>query len=70
MEDMYKRFEEVEAVRDVFIPNKRNKNGQRYGFVRFGANVKIHMIEERLNNIWFGAFKLRANLSGFERRMD
>ncbi|KAL8552147.1 hypothetical protein ACS0TY_001001 [Phlomoides rotata] len=70
VESMFNMFSTVGVVRDVFIPNKRNKKGQRYGFLRFGSSINRDMVEKELNNIWFGSFKLRANLSKFERRSE
>nr|GEV65224.1 nucleotide-binding alpha-beta plait domain-containing protein [Tanacetum cinerariifolium] len=54
-------------VVDSYIPNKRAKNGKRFGFVRF-INV---FSEERLANnlctVWMGRHKLIANISRFQR---
>nr|GEZ79905.1 hypothetical protein [Tanacetum cinerariifolium] len=54
-------------VVDSYIPNKRAKNGKRFGFVRF-INV---FSEERLANnlctVWMGRHKQIANISRFQR---
>lgn len=62
------KFKRIAAVRDVFIPAKKGKDGTRYGFVRFGGNVDKNRVEIMLNKIWIGSFKLRANLSKFTRQ--
>ncbi|KAL8480706.1 hypothetical protein ACS0TY_027302 [Phlomoides rotata] len=65
---MYSRLNEVERVRDVFIPKWVNREGKRFGFVRFRSNIDKNRVEQELNDIWFGSYKLRANLSKFDRR--
>lgn len=50
-----------------FIPKKRNKEGKLFGFVRFEDVVEIRSLEERLDQIWVGTYKLRVNLSRFHR---
>ncbi|KAL8469021.1 hypothetical protein ACS0TY_032008 [Phlomoides rotata] len=65
---MYSRLSEVERVRDVFIPKRVNREGKRFGFVRFGSNIDKCRVEQELNDIWFGSYKLRANLSKFDKK--
>lgn len=65
--DLTERFKDVGLVRDIFIPNRKGTNGIRYGFVRFGSGIDISRVELLLNKMWFGTYKLRANLSRFER---
>lgn len=67
VEMLYKRFNDIGRVRDVFIPRKRDGRGNKYGFVRFGADVDSSRIEEDLNKVWFGSFKMRANKAKFKR---
>lgn len=61
-------FGNIGWARDVFIPNKKGKDGIRYGFVCFGGNIDKARVERSLNNIWIGSFKLRANVSKCERQ--
>ncbi|KAL8527603.1 hypothetical protein ACS0TY_005457 [Phlomoides rotata] len=63
------KFREIAVVRDLFIPNRLDKNGKAFGFVRFGGNINISQVERDLNNIWFGPYKLRANISKFARNV-
>ncbi|KAL8469615.1 hypothetical protein ACS0TY_032461 [Phlomoides rotata] len=65
---MQSRLNEVERVRDVFIPKWVNREGKRFGFVRFCSNIDKIRVEQELNDIWFGNYKLRANLSRFDRK--
>lgn len=63
-ETLFKKFKEIESVRDVFIPRKKYWYGQRYEFIRFGGNVNL---EIELNNIWIESYKIRVNISKFAR---
>lgn len=54
----------------MFIPNKRNKEGKVFGFVRFKEVAYPHELEKRLDQIWIGSYKLRANFTRFFRRKD
>lgn len=65
--DLAERFKVVGLIRDIFIPNRKGRDGTQYGFVRFGCNIDKTRAEIQLNNIWLGSYKLRANLSKFER---
>ncbi|KAL8528688.1 hypothetical protein ACS0TY_006222 [Phlomoides rotata] len=63
-----RRFNEIAVVTDLFIPSRMDKNGKTYGFVRFSGKINTPQVEGELNNIWFGSYKLRANLSKFARK--
>ncbi|KAL8472386.1 hypothetical protein ACS0TY_029556 [Phlomoides rotata] len=65
---MYSRLNEVERVREVFIPKRVNRKGKRFGFARFGSNIDKTRVEQELNGLWFGSYKLRANLAKFDRK--
>nr|GEU96001.1 nucleotide-binding alpha-beta plait domain-containing protein [Tanacetum cinerariifolium] len=54
-------------VVDSFIPNKRAKNGKRFGFVHF---INVFSDERLVNNlctVWIDRYKLHANISRFHR---
>ncbi|GJV37618.1 nucleotide-binding alpha-beta plait domain-containing protein [Tanacetum coccineum] len=54
-------------VVDSFIPNKRAKNGKKFGFIRF---INVFSEERLINNlctVWMGRHKLSANISRFQR---
>jgi hypothetical protein len=62
-----KGFEVCGMLEDIFVPNKRNRNGEPYGFVKF-ANVRdISKMTKALNAVWFGHFRVRASVAKFER---
>ncbi|PNX85375.1 putative sulfate transporter, partial [Trifolium pratense] len=60
-------FEVCGMLDDVFVPNKRNKRGQPFGFVKF-ANVRdVSKLLRALNNVRFGNFCVRARVASFDR---
>jgi hypothetical protein len=64
-----KGFEVCGMLEDVFVPNKRNRNGEPYGFVKF-ANVRdVSKMTKALNAVWFGHFRIRASVAKFERNV-
>lgn len=50
-------------VVDVYVPAKRDKKGGRYGFVKFIRVEDDLELENRLQQIWIGTFKLRGHRS-------
>nr|GEV57856.1 nucleotide-binding alpha-beta plait domain-containing protein [Tanacetum cinerariifolium] len=60
-------FEEVGEVADVYAAKKMSKVGQKFGFARFYRVGNLQALENRLNRIRIGRFKLRANIARFER---
>jgi RNA recognition motif-containing protein len=54
-------------VRDIFIPSKLTKLGQRFGFVRFKNVIEVNVLLAKLQEVWIGSFKLRVNVSKFGR---
>lgn len=49
--DLTERFKDVGLVRDIFIPNRKGRDGVQYGFVRFGNNIDKTMAKTKLNNM-------------------
>ncbi|XVF11360.1 hypothetical protein REPUB_Repub08aG0021100 [Reevesia pubescens] len=50
-------------IPDVFIPQKKDKRGGRFGFVKFKEVKDVNALLAKLNLIWFGSFKLRVSLA-------
>lgn len=44
-------FKKIASVRDVFIHDRRGRDGQRFGFVRFNGSINKDRIGKMLNNI-------------------
>ncbi|GJT86069.1 glucose-methanol-choline oxidoreductase, FAD/NAD(P)-binding domain protein [Tanacetum coccineum] len=65
--DLFKTCSQYGYVVDAYIPNKRSKNGKRFGFVRF---IKVFNAERLVNNLctlWVGSYRLHANIVKFQR---
>ncbi|KAH1205060.1 hypothetical protein GmHk_16G045861 [Glycine max] len=54
-------------VREVFIAKRRNKEGRRFGFVRFKDVSDVKLLETHLDNIFIDDHKLFVNLPRFTR---
>ncbi|KAL8466931.1 hypothetical protein ACS0TY_035854 [Phlomoides rotata] len=52
------------------MANRKDNEGRRYDFVRFGKGINQAVVLEKLNTIWFGTYKLRANIARFERNWN
>lgn len=66
-EDIRRSFKDVGRVLDIFIPKKRDKQGKRFGFVRFSTAVRREEILDRLNKVWIGSHIIRAFLPRYQR---
>ncbi|XP_058755922.1 uncharacterized protein LOC131629137 [Vicia villosa] len=66
--DMYEVFKKMGDIDEVYIPNKKDKRGRRYGFVRF-VNVKDdRLLATKLDNVFLEGRKLFANIPRFQRK--
>jgi len=57
-------------VREIFIPKQRNKEGRRYGFVRYKGVSNASYLERKLDNIVVGGLKLHVNIPKYRRGKD
>ena len=66
--DLGQTFQRWGKVWEVFIPKSKNKEGHRFGFVRF-KEVEDELGQERQldNNIFFGRTKMFVNRPKFQR---
>lgn len=60
-------FKKWGDVREVYIAKRLNKEGRRYGFVRFKDVKDAKGLELRLDNIFINEHKLYVNLPRFDR---
>jgi hypothetical protein len=65
--DLLKLFAKHGRVGEVFIPQKLNTWGCRFGFVKFREVKNVGELERMLADIWLGSFKLRVDLSLFAK---
>jgi hypothetical protein len=68
--DLWERFARIWRVDEVFIPLKLDRKGKRFGFVRFWEVQNVDMVRTKLEDIWIGTYKLRANLAMHQRSDD
>lgn len=62
------RFGEIGKVVDFFRPNKLDRMGKPFGFVRFDIKCDEHGLLRRLNNTWIGSYKIIALVPRYERK--
>ncbi|GAU41064.1 hypothetical protein TSUD_284340 [Trifolium subterraneum] len=65
--NLWKLFAKYGRVGEVYIPQKLNKWGCRFGFVKYREVKNTVELERRLGEVWMGTFKLRVNLSRFAK---
>ncbi|KAL8513660.1 hypothetical protein ACS0TY_012957 [Phlomoides rotata] len=63
--DLWCIFRKYGNIRDVSIPSKRNKEGKKFGFARFGNVYDPVSFAKTLDSIWIGSFKLGVNQPRF-----
>ena len=64
--ELHKGLEVCGILSDVHISRYLNVRGQSYGFARF-ANVRnVHKLSRALNNVYFGDFRMHANVAKFD----
>ncbi|GLT77415.1 hypothetical protein SLA2020_490030, partial [Shorea laevis] len=61
--DLWRAFQRYGRVVDVYVPMKRDKRGKRFGFVRMMGVQDVFHMEQRLNQIWIGLYKLRVRVA-------
>lgn len=66
-EMLWRHFKKWGDVREVYIAKRPNKEGRRYGFVRFKGVLDAKGLEIRLDNIVINKCKLFVNLPRFDR---
>ncbi|KAK8623423.1 hypothetical protein V6N13_118308 [Hibiscus sabdariffa] len=57
-------------VVDAFLANKRNRWGNRFGFVRFGRRVDADRAMERLNGFLLYGSRLSVSLAKYKVRQS
>jgi hypothetical protein len=66
--ELWALFAKHGRVGEVYIPNKRDKRGNRFGFVRFKEVKNVEAFSARLEDVWVGMYKVRINLTRFARK--
>ncbi|XP_020207011.1 uncharacterized protein LOC109792041 [Cajanus cajan] len=65
--DFWKVFQSWGKVWEVFIANRRNRWGQRYGFVRFSGVENDKILEQQLDRIKIGNIKMHVNIPCYKK---
>ncbi|KAK2420328.1 zinc finger CCCH domain-containing protein [Trifolium repens] len=65
--DLWPKFARFGRVWEVYIPSKLDKQGRRFGFVKFRDIKNAREQLDLISNIWVGSYKLRVNLPKFEK---
>ena len=68
--ELWYHFKKWGDVREIFIPNRRNFSGRRYGFVRFKGVQDIPYLAKQLDRIVIGGLKLFVNLPKYGKEMQ
>jgi hypothetical protein len=66
--DLWKVFGRFGRLGDVYIPNKVDKWGKRFAFVKFREEKYVEELSDSLDDIWLGSFKLKVNRLRFGRK--
>lgn len=53
----------------IYIAQKQNKKGWRFGFVKIILDFNMDDSLKFLNGIWFGSFKLKVNCRRFGKQI-
>jgi len=67
---LWRIFEKCGKIKDVFLPLKRNKEGKRFGFVRFEDEDNGKELLAKLLKIRVQSFQLNVNISKFHREVE
>nr|GEY38202.1 RNA-directed DNA polymerase, eukaryota [Tanacetum cinerariifolium] len=65
--ELFQTCKQYGHVVDSFIPQKRTKEGNHFGFVCFINVFNVDRLVNNLCTIWVGRLKLHANLARFQR---
>jgi hypothetical protein len=65
--DLWPKFAHFGRVREVYIPEKRDKQGRRFGFVKYRDVRDVREQLELVSDIWIGTYKLRVNQARFSK---
>ncbi|GAU48118.1 hypothetical protein TSUD_141400 [Trifolium subterraneum] len=66
-EKLREEFCRYGALLDVFLSKKRNARGRRFGFIRYTNVRDVDKMVKALNQVWFGTYKVCANVALFSR---
>lgn len=65
--ELWQLFASFGQVGEVFVPNKLDKWGRKFGFVKFKNVSNIEVLEQDLEEVWWGDVHLKVNRARFGR---
>lgn len=65
---MYERIQSYANIDEVVIPDKRNVEGRRYGFVDFIDVEDASFLASKLDNLFISGQKFFVTIPRFQRR--
>nr|GEV36108.1 RNA-directed DNA polymerase, eukaryota, reverse transcriptase zinc-binding domain protein [Tanacetum cinerariifolium] len=65
--DLWNACKQYGYVVDAFIPDRKSKDGKRFGFIRFIKVFDVERLVSNLCTIWIGKHNLHANVVRFHR---
>ncbi|GKV10568.1 hypothetical protein SLEP1_g21912 [Rubroshorea leprosula] len=65
-EDLWRLFSKYGRIYSIYSPEKRDRFGRRFGFIRFLEVKDKKELERQLDQIWIGHTKLRENIPRFK----
>jgi RNA recognition motif-containing protein len=65
--ELWQQFRRFGRVGEVFIPKRLDKQGRRFGFVKFRDVTDADELLRKISDIWVGTFKLRINKARFRK---
>lgn len=68
VDGMWKHFGRFGTVVDVYIPNKKTKDGRDFGFVRFKGGFNTAQLEKDIRGVFIGPNMLTFNVAKLKRR--
>ncbi|GLT45722.1 hypothetical protein SLA2020_195340 [Shorea laevis] len=67
---MWRLFLKYGRVYSIYNPNKRNREGKRFGFVRYLDVKDEKTLEKRLDQIWVENQKMKVNIPRFKQEFS
>ncbi|GKV33811.1 hypothetical protein SLEP1_g42265 [Rubroshorea leprosula] len=61
-------FQMYGKVVDVYVPNKGDKRGKRFGFVRMAGVKNELQMERQLDTMWIGSYKMKVKIADDRQR--
>lgn len=63
------KFVDIGVVVDIFIPNKMEKKGQPFGFVRSISERDQNSLLDDLYKVWIGSYKMEVYVPRFDTKL-